>query len=218
MTDSGTGAGEWRGDGGGTAVTTVRVYLPSTMSGIRRALASGTVPVAGGYGFAVTAPLRLEYPDWSEEDLEYVAMQDASRASVRLLAAVQDQGGDGHRDGGGREPAGGESARLDRVGGEPLLRVVVAADVSGAAVRPRPELDRAVVSVAGAVEWSQVAAVHIDGADAGPAVREAVAVIDAADLGDDDAEFVLGSVEDFDLAWYAPGEVVYLLEELDAPG
>jgi len=42
-----------------------------------------------------------------------------------------------------------------------------------------------------------------------------VAVIDAADLGDDDAEFVLGSVEDFDLAWYAPGEVVYLVEELD---
>jgi len=67
---------------------TVRIYLPSTMGGIRQALSSGSVPVAGGYGFAVTAPLRLEYPDWSEEDLEYVAMQDASRASLRLLAAV----------------------------------------------------------------------------------------------------------------------------------
>ncbi len=178
--------------GGVQRAGTVRVYLPSTMGGIRRALETRTVPVAGGYGFAVTAPLRLEYPDWSEEDLEYVAMQDASRASLRLLAAV---------------PAD-----------EPLLRVVVAVDLKDAAVRPRPELDRAVVSVAGAVEWSQVAAVHIDGADAGPAVRDAVAVIDAADLGDDDAEFVLGSVEDFDLAWYAPGEVVYLLEELDAPG
>jgi hypothetical protein len=145
-------------------------------------------------------------------------MQDASRASLRLLAAIQDEGGDGHRDGSAREPASGESASLDPAGGEPLLRVVVAVDVNDSAVRPRPELDRAVVTVAGAIEWSQVAAVHIDGADARPAVRDAVAVIDAADLGDDDAEFVLGSVEDFDLAWYAPGEVVYLLEELDAPG
>ena len=184
---------------------TVRIYLPSTMSGVRRALATGTVPVAGGYGFAVTGPLRLEYPDFSEEDLEYVAMQDASRASLRLLAAIE------------AEPESAEPV-VDSADGEPLLRVVVAVDVTDSAVRPRPELDRAVVSVAGAVQWSQVAAVHIDGADAGPAVREAVAVIDAADLGDDDAEFVLGSVEDFDLAWYAPGEVVYLVEELDAPG
>jgi len=175
------------------------------MSGVRRALAAGTVPVAGGYGFAVTVPLRLEYPDFSEEDLEYVAMQDASRASLRLLAAIE------------AEPESAEPV-VDSADGEPLLRVVVAVDVTDSAVRPRPELDRAVVSVAGAVQWSQVAAVHIDGADAGPAVREAVAVIDAADLGDDDAEFVLGSVEDFDLAWYAPGEVVYLVEELDASG
>ena len=184
---------------------TVRIYLPSTMSGVRRALATGTVPVAGGYGFAVTGPLRLEYPDFSEEDLEYVAMQDASRASLRLLAAIE------------AEPESAEPV-VDSADGEPLLRVVVAVDVTDSAVRPRPELDRAVVAVGGAVEWSQVAAVHIDGADAGPAVRDAVAVIDAADLGDDDAEFVLGSVEDFDLAWYAPGEVVYLWEELDAPG
>jgi len=203
--------------GGGAAGTRVRVYLPSTMSGIRGALASGAVPVAGGYGFAVTEPLRLEYPDWSEEDLEYVAMQDASRASLRLLAAVLEEGGDGHRDGWAGDAASGVLG-VAVPAAEPPLRVVVAVDVDDAAVRPRPELDRAVVAVAGAVEWSQVAAVHIDGADAGPAVRDAVAVIDAADLGDDDAEFVLGSVEDFDLAWYAPGEVAYLLEELDAPG
>ena len=200
---------------------TVRIYLPSTMSGIRLALASGTVPVAGGYGFAVTRPLRLEYPDWSEEDLEFVAMQDASRASLRLLAAFEEESGDGHRDGETSSDGDFPSRDLeaaDPAGTEPLLRVVVAVDVTDSAVRPRPELDRAVVAVAGTVGWSQVAAVHIDGADAGPAVRDAVAVIDAADLGDDDAEFVLGSVEDFDLAWYAPGEVVYLVEELDAPG
>ncbi len=194
----------------------MRIYLPSTMSGVRRALATGSVPVAGGYGFAVTGPLRLEYPDWSDEDLEYVAMQDASRASLRLLAAVEEESRDGHRDDrtGSNFPSGDVEA-AGPAATEPLLRVVVAVDVNDSAVQPRPELDRAVVAVAGTVGWSQVAAVHIDGADAGPAVREAVAVIDAADLGDDDAEFVLGSVEDFDLAWYAPGEVVYLVEELD---
>ena len=72
------------------------------------------------------------------------------------------------------------------------------------------------VKVPSQVDWSQVASVHVDGADAGAAVREAAAVIDAADLGDDDAEFALGSAEDFDLAWYAPGEITYLVEELDA--
>jgi len=191
--------------------TVVRIYLPSTMNGIRRALAARSVPVAGGLGFAVTGPLRLEYPDWSGEDLEYIAMQDASRASLRLLAG----------DGGGVDEAGAPAAMgADPRGGwdpsEAPLRVVFAVDVEDPLVVPRPELDRAVVAVSGPVDWSRVAAVHIDGADAGPAVRDAVAVIDAADLGDEDAEFVLGSVEDFDLAWYAPDEISYLVEELDA--
>ena len=56
---------------------------------------------------------------------------------------------------------------------------------------------------------------HVDGADAVPAVRAAVAAIDAADLGDDDADFAVTSAEDFDLAWYAPGEIGYFVEELD---
>ncbi len=197
----------------------MRIYLPSTMNGIRRSLATRAVPVVGGLGFAVTPPLRLEYPDWSEEDLEYVAMQDASRASLRLLAATG-TGAPGDRAAVDAPTAAapGDAEVSDAPGGEPPLRVVVAVDVDDWSLTPRPELDRAVVAVAGTVEWSQVAAVHIDGADAGPAVRQAVAVIDAADLGDDDAEFVLGSVEDFDLAWYTPGEVVYLVEELDATG
>jgi hypothetical protein len=167
----------------------MRIYLPSTMTSLRRSLEAGTVAVRSGVGFAVTTPLRSEYPEWSEEDLEYLAMQDASRASLRLI--------------------GGSEA------GEPALRVVIAADVDDANVTARPEADRAVVAVRGTVEWKRVAAVHVDGADAEPAVREAVAVIDAADLGDDDAEFTLGSAEDFDLAWYAPGEITYLVEELD---
>ena len=108
------------------------------------ALADGSFRSDPAVGFAVTDPLRAEYPDWSEEDLEYLAMQDAARASLRLLAGC----------------------RAD----EPPLRVVIAADVADDAVTPRPEADRAVVAVAGPVDWPQVAAVHIDGADAGAAV------------------------------------------------
>ena len=67
----------------------LRIYLPTTMSGVRAALADSTFTVLSAVGFAVTAPLRAEYPDWSEEDLEYLAMQDASRASLRLLAGCR---------------------------------------------------------------------------------------------------------------------------------
>jgi len=168
----------------------MRIYLPATMSVVRQALSAGSVPVRSGIGFAVTGPLRLEYPDWSEEDLEYLAMQDAARASLRLLA------GEAQND---------------------PLRVVIAADVEDTLVVAQPERDRAVVAVAGGVHWSTVAAVHVDGADAIPAVREAVSAIDAADLGDDDADFLVTSAEDFDLAWYAPGEIGYLIEELGTP-
>jgi hypothetical protein len=45
-------------------------------------------------------------------------------------------------------------------------------------------------------------------------VRAAVAVVDAADLGDPDAEFALGDAEDHDMAWYATQEIPFLLELL----
>ena len=110
----------------------MRIYLPSTMSDIRSALGSGAIAVRSGVGFAVTEPLRLEYPDWSEEELEYLAMQDASRASLRMLAAADED--------------------------EPPLRVVIAAEVDDSVVTPRPEADRAVIAVRGQVDFSLVAA------------------------------------------------------------
>jgi hypothetical protein len=57
--------------------------------------------------------------------------------------------------------------------------------------------------------------VHIDEPEAEYAVRQAAAVVDAADLGDPDAEFVLGDAEDHELAWYDPSELPFLLELLD---
>ena len=39
-----------------------------------------------------------------------------------------------------------------------------------------------------------------------------VFAVDAADLGDLDAEFLVGEAEDHELAWYDPGEVAFLVE------
>ncbi len=167
----------------------MRVYVPVLLSTLRRAVASSQVVPQGGVVFAVTDELRSEYPDADDEELEYLAMTDAARACLRLLAAAGT--------------------------GEPQLRVVVAADVP--AVRPASDRDRAAALVEGPIGWAQVASVHLDGVEAHDTVRTAAAVVDMADLGDDDAEFAVGSAEDLALAWYAPGEVVYLLEELETP-
>ena len=69
-----------------------------------------------------------------------------------------------------------------------------------------------VLRIRGPVELSTIAAVHVDTADAEYAVRQAAGVIDAADLGDLDAEFLIGEAEDHELAWYDPGEVAFLVE------
>ena len=45
-------------------------------------------------------------------------------------------------------------------------------------------------------------------------MRAAIAVIDAADLGDEDAELTVGDAMDHDLAWYATQEVPLLLDLL----
>ena len=59
-----------------------------------------------------------------------------------------------------------------------------------------------------------VIAVHVDVSEAEEAVVRAAQVVDAADLGDEDAELTVGDAEDHDLAWYATQELPFLLELL----
>jgi hypothetical protein len=168
----------------------VRVYLPSTLARLAAGLEAGSITTPARTAFAVTQELASTSgtggagaPEGDDrEELEYLAMLDAARASLRMLAG--------------------------RPG--PMLRVVVAADVP--TVVERPDLDRAAVTLQSDVPWRSVASVLIDGADAAPAVEAAASRIDEADLGDLDAEFVVGAAEDFELAWYAPSEVRYLIE------
>ena len=94
----------------------------------------------------------------------------------------------------------------------PTRRAVVEADADD--VTLRPDLDDAVVRVRGPIPLTNVIAAYVDNASAEPAVKAAVEVIDAADLGNEDAELTVGDAQDHDLAWYAPQELPFLLELL----
>lgn len=165
----------------------MRIYVPATVGGLRRLLDDQALQPLSGTAFALTPRLRESYASGDEEELEYAAMREAARASLRLLAA--------------------ETADDPET---PARRVVVAADVDD--VTLRPDLDDAVVRVAGPIPMSRLAAVHVDLVEAEGSVRAAAAVVDAADLGDSDAEFVLGDAEDHELAWYAVQELPFVLE------
>jgi hypothetical protein len=88
--------------------------------------------------------------------------------------------------------------------------VVVAADMDD--VTLRPDLDDAAVRISGPVPMDRIASIHVDSEEAEHAVREAASVVDKADLGDLDAEFLVGEAEDQELAWYAPAEISFLVD------
>lgn len=191
----------------------MRVYVPATIAILRRLQADGELAALGGTAFALTPALRESYAAGDEEELSYAAMAEAGRASLRLLAAEQGDLELGGSELGGSELGGSELG--DHHGGASDVlarRAVISADVEGA--RLRPDLDAAVVRLSRPVQLSEVAAVHVDGAEAEDAVRAAVRVIDEADMGEHDAEFVLGEAADHELAWYATQELPFLLELL----
>ena len=64
----------------------MRVYLPTTLTALACLLRAGVIGPAPVHGFAVTPALREWYASGDLEELEYVAMTHAARASLRLLA------------------------------------------------------------------------------------------------------------------------------------
>ncbi|WP_063039219.1 DUF6912 family protein [Nocardia grenadensis] len=167
----------------------MRVYVPATVPMLRELVDKRVLHAVGGTAFALTPTLREAYASGDDEELAEVAMAEAARAALRLLA----------------EEVHGSTTPMYR-------RAVVAVDVEGATLRP--DLDDAVVKLDGPIEYERVASVHLDLAEAESAVAEAVDNVDAADLGDEDAEFVLGDAEDHQLAWYATQELPFLIELL----
>ncbi len=165
----------------------MRVYIPATLSALEQLVAEGFLQPRSGTAFAVTPTLREAYAEGDDEELAAVAIAEAALASLRLLAAESDPR---------------------------LRRAVLEADVPDDAVTLRPDLDDAVVRIAGPVALDHVVAAYVDNAAAEPAVKAAIEVIDEADLGDEDAELTVGDAQDHDLAWYANQELPFLLDLL----
>jgi hypothetical protein len=163
----------------------MRVYLPSTFSALRVLLDSGEVGDPPLPGYAVTGELREWYAEGDLEELEYVALTLAARASVRLLDADPD------------------AVRR---------RVVVVVEAPDESVKLVPHVDRAAVKVTTAVPLRLVQAVHVDDTDAIPDVTVAADAVVEADLGSQEAAFRLEQADGHELAWYATQEIGPLVE------
>src|SRR6187200_3140886 len=102
---------------------------------LQRLIADRLMHARSGTAFAVTPTLRGAYAEGDDDELADVALGDAALASLRLLA------GEGTSD-------------------LPPRRAVVVADVADAT--PRPDLDDAVVRLAGPLGYDEVIAAYVD--------------------------------------------------------
>jgi len=186
----------------------MRVFLPSTLPELAEALRAGQLGSSTGSstgagvesgtgssisaaadqqpGYAVTPALREAYASGDEEELEYAALTEAARASLRMLAG---------------NPAA------------PPRRVVLAAEIPADEVKlDATDREPARVLVTAVIPVDKLASAHVDDGEAGPDVRTAADALDAADAGDDDARFAVDGAEGHELAWYATQELSYLAE------
>jgi hypothetical protein len=162
---------------------------------LQQLVTDGSLWPVNGTAFAVTPTLREAYAEGDDDELADVALREAALASLRLLAAHEAEGAD-------------QTVRPRRT----VLSAEV--DLGESGVKFRPDLDDAVVRLGGPVTIDQVIAAYVDNAGAEDAVTKAIEVIDAADLGDEDADLIVGDAQDHDLAWYANQELPFLLDLL----
>lgn len=158
----------------------MRVYLPASLPILRSWAETRRVGPLPLTGFAVTPGLREWYANADGEELEYAATARAARASLRLVP--------------------GTEAR----------RVVVVVDVPDSDAVVRDDEQEGAVRLIAPVPWSCVTCALVDVQEAEPAVAEAISAVDSADLGDEDAEFVVSGTEDHELGWYATQEIADL--------
>jgi hypothetical protein len=165
---------------------TMRVFLAATLPALAEALRAGQVGPGPLPGFAVTPALREAYASGDTEELEYAAMTEAARASLRLIAD---------------DPAA------------PSRRVVLAAEIPPEQVSwDAKDGEPARVVIGQPVDVARVAAAHVDDAEADADVRRAAGALAAADAGDEDAQFTVDGAEGHELGWYATQELSYLAE------
>jgi hypothetical protein len=159
----------------------MRVYLPFTLPMLARLLADGQTGAPPQCAYAVTPALREWYSSGDDEELEYVAMTEAARASLRLLRADQTA---------------------------PRRRVVLAADVADEQIAQVAGFDEpGLLEIRMRVSLGEVVSGHIDEPDAVADVRAAIGALEAADSGDEDARFTVDGAEGHELLWYATQEL-----------
>ena len=174
----------------------MRIYIPATLAMLQRFVADGSLLPVSGTAFAVTPKLREAYAEGDDDELGEVALREAALASLRLLAGATD-GRDGCR------PTATRCRRDGRywlpMSAMPPCDPISTMRWCGSPRRwPRKT-------------WSPRSSTTRRRKHA---VQAAVEVIDAADLGDEDAELTVGDAQDHDLAWYATQELPFLLELL----
>lgn len=168
----------------------VRVFLPATFAMLTELEETGQLAARSGWGFTVTPALREFYTEGDEEEIEYSAFLEASMASLRLLA-IGDEDKFPHR------------------------RVVISVDVDESVVTPKPDMGEPVVALNSAtITKDNLQAIHVDIEESEAATAKAIAAIDNADLGDEDAELAVGDALDNFMAFYDPTELPILVELL----
>ncbi len=164
----------------------MRVYLPCTLPILAALLRDGQLGPAPVRGYAVTPELREWYSSGDLEELEYAALAQAAKASLRLLLA---------------DP---QASRR---------RVVLAAELPDETVADIAGFDEpALVEVAAPVAAQRVVSGHVDEPYAAADIQAAIAALSAADSGDDDARFAVDSAEGHELLWYATQELQHIAE------
>jgi hypothetical protein len=163
----------------------MRVYLPTTLADLGSALVAGQIGPAPVAGFAVTPALREWYATGDLEELEYAAMTQAARASLRML-------------------------HVDTK--TPRRRVVLAAELADELISVRNGIDKpGQVAITLPVLLADVVSGHVDAMDAATDIDAAAAALPAADAGDGDAKFIVDGAEGHELLWYATQELIYLI-------
>ena len=159
----------------------MRVYLPSTLPALAMLLLTHEISQPSVRGYSVTPALREGYSSGDLEELEYIALLHAARASLRMLQA---------------DPAA------------PRRRVVVAAELPDEQVVGNTGFDElALIEVKKPILLRHVVSGHIDDPAAMAEIAAAVQALSAADAGDDDAQFIVDSAEGHELLWYATQEL-----------
>jgi hypothetical protein len=164
----------------------MRVYLPSTLPALATLLLTSEISQPSMRGYAVTPALREWYSSGDMEELEYIALLHAARASLRLLRDAPQA---------------------------PRRRVVLAAELPEEQIIASAGFDEpALVEIKKPVLLVNIKSGHVDDPGAVGEIAAAVGALPAADSGDDDAKFTVDGAEGYELLWYATQELRHLTD------